>query len=310
MHILIDLHLLRPWWLLALVPLLICCFIFRQKKGSPSAWEAVCDKTLLPYLLAGPNQSTRKGGLFYLLMASLFIIISLTGPTWSRKPLPTLKKVTARVVVLDLSQVMLNKDLPPDRLSRAIYILHDLFNRSDLGQIALVVYSEEPFVVSPLTEDGKTIATLLPMLKPSIMPVEGQNPDAALRFAKALLGQAGFQSGQLLLVTGSAPDAKVTAYARVLSREGVTSSILPMVADTGAMPLFEAFAKAGKGLNLSIEDPSTAINQWLKIREKTEMVLTDNTITLWNDEGGWFILAAMALLLPVFRRNWLLRIYQ
>lgn len=304
-----DLHLLRPWWLLALIPLFFFILFYTRKKTDLGSWNQACDSHLLPFLMEKSSFKNQRLNVWLLYAASFFMILGLTGPTWTRYSVPAFQKIMPRVILLDLSSNMLNQDLKPSRLSRARYILHDLFNRTDLGQIALVVYSGEPFVVSPLTEDGKTIDALLPMIEPSIMPVEGQNLSFALKEAARLIYQAGFQQGQLLVLTGSPPDEEALAVAKNLAKKGLQTSILPLVNKEQFLPLFSPFAKAGQGLMLALDDPLNNLSQWLQAKKHLHYVLAkNNDIPLWRDEGIWFIFGALIFLWPVFQRNWLLRI--
>lgn len=304
-----DLHLLRPWWLLALIPLFLCIFFYRQKKQSLGSWEQVCDPVLLPFLVETKKAQKQRLSLFLLFAASFFMIIGLTGPSWTRYPLPLFQKVMPRVVVLDLSQQIDNQDLTPSRLNRAQYLLHDLFLRDDLGQIALVVYSGAPFVASPLTEDGKTIDALLPMLHTSVMPVQGQNLSLALEEGSQIIKQAGFHAGQLLVLTGSPPDGAAARTAASLSKKGLQISIMPLIADKQYLPLFTAFAKEAGGLTLSMDDPIRSFTQWLQAGKNIRYNVSENhNFPLWRDDGLWFVFVALLFLWPIFRQNWLKRV--
>src|SRR5262249_23313441 len=154
------------------------------------AWASICDEHLLNHLLVEKGRSTRY--LFLFLFGSLFsLIISLAGPAWIQVPAPTYKQIQPRVILLDLSEAMLESDLSPNRLSRAKFKLHDLFKLPDIGQLGLIVFTGESFVASPLTDDAQTVDALLDSLSPDIMPVEGHRLDRALEEAKKLINQAG-----------------------------------------------------------------------------------------------------------------------
>ncbi len=303
-------HFLRPWCLIILVPLIIIFWMVWRKKINQTAWSEVCDPHLLPHLMQHTNKSTRRSALWLLLAAGISMIIALAGPTWQRLPVPTYRQNVARVVILDMSEAMLEKDLKPNRLTRAKFKLHDLFNRKEDNQFALVVYTGQPFVVSPLTEDSQTIDALLEMLQPDIMPVQGQKMSTALDAAARLIQQAGFSKGQLLVLTASLPDKDALTTAETLASHGIETSILPLISDKSLLPLFKPLAEAGRGLVLSFSDKETDLDQWIKETEEAKKNLyeTDNTRPVWRDEGRWFLLPALLMLLPVFRRAWLMRV--
>lgn len=128
------------------------------------------------------------------------MILSIAGPAWYKLPVATYKPIQPRVVVLDMSENMMANDLTPSRLSRAKFKLHDLFAHKEVGQFGLVVLLAN-LLSSPLTDDGQTISSLLASLTPDIMPVTGQNLDSALNEASALIKQAGYNQGQILVMT-------------------------------------------------------------------------------------------------------------
>lgn len=305
-----NFHFLRPWCLLFLIPLVLLFWRSWRIKRSLNAWVEVCDAHLLAHLVQHKSSQTRHFALLLLFTAGIWMVIALAGPTWQRLPVPTYRQNVARVVILDMSEAMMEKDLKPDRLTRAKFKLHDLFSRKEDNQVALVVFTGQPFVVSPLTEDSHTIDALLDMLQPDIMPVGGQRLDTALQEAAKLIQQAGFTKGQLLVLTPGLPEAQALKTAETLAAIGIDTSILPLISDKSLLPLFEPLARAGKGMVLPFSDNETDLDQWITETKNAqqEMVETDNFLPVWRDEGRWFLLPALLTLLPVFRRVWLIRV--
>jgi Ca-activated chloride channel family protein len=304
-----EFHLLRPWWLLAFIPLL-CLSVFMWKKAQTlTSWAAVCDKPLLEHLLCHTGQKRRFSRI--LVLGSLFwMIISLSGPSFHRLPVPSYQFIKPRVVLLDLSEAMQAKDLSPNRLSRALFLLQDLFSRHDLAQLGLIAFTREPFVVSPLTDDGQTILSLLPALTPEVVPVGGYDLAAALQEAQHLITQAGYSQGDILVLTAQAPNALAIQEAHDLADKGIRSSIVPMVKQLDFQAAFQDFATASRGLLLPYEANGNFLNNWVDTGNKTKtfMLNKDQAIALWRDEGRWFLIPALLLLLPIFQRNFLSRI--
>lgn len=305
-----DLHLLRPWWLLALIPLIILAFFLGRQKPGLQGWGAVCDSHLLAHLIQSGGGKKRSFSLLSLVVGAVFMILAGAGPSWQKLPVPTYKPVQPRVLVLDLSDSMLLSDLSPSRLNRAKFKLQDLFAKKGLGQFGLVVFTSEPFVVSPLTDDGQTIAALLPELKPDMVPVGGYNLTTALEEARSLFINAGYNQGQILVLTATTPSAQAISLARSLGQQGFVTSIMPMLAQPNANPLYKAFANAGGGQLLRLTANSSDIDTWLdksKSLDKAALSKEDD-IPLWRDEGRWFLIPALIFLLPVFRRGWLQKV--
>lgn len=305
-----DFHFLRPWCLLFLLPLFALLWSLWKKNPRLQSWSAVCDAHLLKHLTQSTGGSKRRGALLLLFVGGLLMCISLAGPTWMRLPVPSYRVIQPRVLVLDMSDNMLERDVSPDRLTRAKFKLHDLFSRREGGQFGLVVFTGEPFVVSPLTEDGNTIDSLLETLTPDIMPVGGQQLDKALKEAGALITQAGFSTGQILVLTASPPDSAAIDMAAKLHSDGINTSIMPIIADKTLSSVFKPLATAGHGMLLPFADTNNDLEQWLAATNDTRQLTRSelNDIPAWRDEGRWFILPALICLLPVFRRGWLQRI--
>lgn len=302
-------HFLRPWWFLTLFPLLGLILLLWRQNPTLGAWSEICDPHLLKHLLHKHGQTQRKTSLCCLLASILFSILSISGPVWYQLPVSTYKPVQPRVLVLDMSEDMMVRDLSPNRLGRAKFKLHDLFAHKNIGQFGLIAFTGEPFIVSPLTDDGQTISSLLSSLTPDIMPITGQNLERALDEASQLIKQAGFQQGQILVFTANSPSSAAIALARKLAQEGFYSSIMPIMADRNINPLYQRFAEAGEGQLLRYTSDASDLDQWIAASANHYFALSKNEdIPQWRDEGRWFLIPALLLLLPVFQRNGLQRI--
>lgn len=304
-----DFHFLRPWCLLCLLPLSALFWLVWRQRLRAKSWAAVCDAHLLTYLLRGKGASLRHHAIVFIGLSALFAILALAGPAWLRLPVPGWRAEQPLVVMLDMSGNMNANDLKPNRLSRAKFKLHDFFTQAKTGQFGFLVFTGQPFVVSPLTEDGKTIDALLQSITPDIMPVGGYDLSAALEQGAELIREAGFNQGKLLVLTASPPEAKAEQTAARLARQFITTSVMPVLADQGLNPLFRPLARAGMGQILPFTDPVDDMINWMQktdVRQKMKLA-EQNNIPVWRDEGRWFLLPALIFLLPVFRRGWLLR---
>jgi Ca-activated chloride channel family protein len=305
-----EFHFLRPWWLLMILPLLGLTFILWQQKPRLRAWTEVCDPHLLDHLIQKKGQVKRMHSMAYLLLSSLFMILSIAGPVWHKLPIPTYKPIQPRVLVLDMSDNMMANDLSPNRLTRAKFKLQDLFAHRDIGQFGLIAFTGEPFIVSPLTEDGQTISALLSSLTPDIMPLNGQNLESALDEANQLIKQAGYTQGHILVLTADSPSSQAISLAKKLAASGLFSSIMPIKADKNFNPLYQQFAHAGHGELVPYKADSSDLNQWIKASSNKEFAQTqDEDIPIWRDEGRWLLIPSLLLFSPVFRRGWLQRMF-
>ncbi len=304
-----EFHFIRPWWLYSCIPFVIAFWFFIRHVTTAQSWRDVCDSHLLKHLLKTKSYGKKNASLLLLFLSTLFMTISLAGPSWTRLPVPTYLPVKPRVIVLDMSENMLERDLAPNRLTRAKFKLHDLFQKRGVGQFGLIVYTGEPFIVSPLTDDAQTIDALLANLTQDIMPVGGNRLEKALVEAGKLIEQAGFHQGDILVMTATSPGNDTIAEAKELTGNGIRSSLIPMIANPSSNAQFKEFATAGNGVLIPFSDTSSDIDQWLASSDSTKYNISQqNNIPVWRDEGRWFLIPALLFLLPVFRRGWLQRI--
>lgn len=329
--VLSQFHFLRPWWLLALIPLAWLLFLLRRRFSGAHQWEQVCDLHLLPYLLQQSSGESFKLVSILLGVAWLLAALALAGPTWQQLPQAVYAQNNARVIVMDLSENVQAADLSPSRLVRERYKLLDMLHATQEGQTGLIVYSGEPYLVSPLTEDTKTIASLVPDLSPTIMPTQGNNLAAALTMAAKLLQQSGFEQGQIIVLVASSPTPEAIDTAKKLAAQGITTSVLAVGTGSNApitlpdgqyvtdkkgaivfsqldMSNLQQLAQAGHGRYSVITGNDDDIHQLLQQTGSTTSALKASdekaTTNLWKDEGHWLIWLLLPVALFAFRRGW------
>ncbi|MBB72020.1 MAG: hypothetical protein CMF50_06440 [Legionellales bacterium] len=330
-------HFLRPWWLLLLIPLLWAIIALWRRHTSQSNWQDVCDPHLLTHLLSHQTGHRHRWPVVLLAIAWLLTVLALAGPTWSHLPQAMFQSQQARVVVFDLTANMAAQDLKPNRLTRARYKLLDLLKHSDEGQTGLVVFSGEPHVVSPLTQDTNTIAAMVPSLNPNIMPVYGENMAAGLTMAGDLLRQANMPQGDILLITATKPDDKALAAAKKLADEGYHTSVLGIgtskgtpisLSDgqylkdkSGAIVIskldsasLKELARVGVGSYIPFSNGNQDVQQLLNSQQAHELRMqaakVEQTTSAWHDRGRWLLWLVLPLALLCFRRGWLREITQ
>ena len=194
-------HFLRPEWFAALIPLLLLVILIRKATAKQSGWQSVIPSHLYQYMVIGKTEVGAKPPIMLLAIAWFVSVIALAGPTWERLPQPVYQLKMGHVLVIDMSLSMRATDMTPDRLTRAKYKAIDLVNAIGEGEMGLVAYAGDAFVISPLTEDAANITTLIPSLSPEIMPVPGSDPLLGIESAAALLTNAGYNSGMIYWIT-------------------------------------------------------------------------------------------------------------
>ena len=196
-----EFHFIRPYWFLAAIPVVYVLWKLAKRHLTNKHWESVCDPELLPYILVGQSGSKKYIHVVLASIVGLLTVVALAGPAWERLPTPVFQKQSALIIALDLSVSMYADDIKPSRLERARFKIADLLKLRKEGLTALLVYSGDTFVVTPLTDDVKTISSQLSALSPVIMPAPGSRTNIAINKSIDLLKQAGITKGHILLVT-------------------------------------------------------------------------------------------------------------
>ena len=328
-----EFHFIRPWWLLALLPLALLLYLLAIRKLGRRSWEQVCDQELLPYVLIGRTALKQRSRLIAVGLCGLLTILALAGPTWERLPQPVYRSGSHLVILLDLSLSMYATDLKPNRLTRARFEISDLLKNRREGDTGLIAYAGDAFVVTPLTDDTNTIDLQLEALTPQIMPVPGSNTKKALLKARNLFRQAGAANGNILIITDGIDVHDTSSTIQQLAREGYQTSILGIGTKDGtpiALPegdflkdangnivvpkldrtSLQQLAEAGHGLYLDsrVDDQdSQQLEKYFQtktIQKNTapEKIRTDT----WQDFGPWLVLLIIPLAAAGFRRGLLL----
>ncbi|MFK5956987.1 MAG: VWA domain-containing protein, partial [Planctomycetota bacterium] len=285
-------------------------------------------------LLLDPSGKSRRWPLFSLAAGWLVSVFALAGPTWEQIPSPVFHGSHATVFVVNLSDSMSAADVAPSRMGRARFELQDALHKISGEKMGLVIFSDEPYVVTPLAEDPRVIEQSIPVLSPDLMPGKGDRVDRAIDQAHDLLVQAGAASGRILLLTDSVgEDSKASLVAAQRAKEdGYEVSVLSFGTEEGApipqrgkrgfqldssgkpvlahlnVKALQGLAAAGGGKY----SPSTANDSDL---EKVLPILSEEAWQLtaseeyasgfdtWNDFGAWCVLLPLGLALLAFRKK-------
>ena len=194
-----EFHLLRPYWLLGLVPVIVIWWqIFRQRSSSGSLGKLV-DPHLLPYLRVGEKRQGLVDPSNLILILWLLAVLALVGPSWKREPSPFAGEQAGLMVLLKVSETMNAGDVAPSRLERAKFKLRDLLAMREQAPTGLIVYSGSAHLVMPMTRDDEVLSTMIEDLTPSLMPADGDALGMALSKATDLIESSG-RSGSILVM--------------------------------------------------------------------------------------------------------------
>ena len=324
-------HLLRPLWLLALLPLAWLLYRWYRNESQRNEWRNQIDDSLLPHVVTGHSTPVAKAAVIVPAILWLLAVIALAGPSWEKLPAVVYRGLQERVLIVDLSLSMNARDTKPSRLERVRQKLQDILKESADSQTALVIYAAAPYVVSPLTDDVETIRSMLPSLSTDVVPAQGSVTSAALKEGLELLSQSGSRHGSLWLLTDSLPDAAAMTVALEIKRAGYRLHVLGVGTSEGA-PIPAAnggFVKDRDGNIVVAKLDNTALKELAKEAGGvyTAVANTDSDIDrlfsadsslgiagvsererqadIWLERGPFVVLLLLPFAALCFRRGWL-----
>ncbi len=320
----LPLHWVRPHWLWALSALPLLLWWWRARQRRHSVWREAVDPHLLAHLLDRDSGAYARGALWLGALGYALAACALAGPSWRQIEQPLWQSRAPLVIALDLSSTTLANDLQPTRLLQARARISSLLQAHAGGQVGLVVYAGDAFTVAPLTDDVANVALFVDALAPEIMPEDGSRSDRAIAWSARLMRQAGFDRGDILLLTDHA-DAAARGAAADAAGAGFRVSVLGLGSADGAAyrdgdgriartrldaGSLRGLAAAGGGEyaaltadNRAVDNPDLTALGVLDSQQTGVMSARGAKTSTWRDEGYWLLLPLMLLALFAFRRG-------
>ena len=199
-------HFLRPWWLLALIPLLFTLHYLWQTRNPIGKWRKVIAPHLLKVMLVRHGRASWINPVSVSVLVVVLGIFAMAGPTWKQQPSPFSEDIAALVVVLDASSSMKQVDIQPSRLERAKQKIQDLLALRPGGRVGLIVYAGSAHSVIPLTNDADVINNFLNAIVTEMMPRKGKFPEKALPIADQMLRDSPVPGTVLMIGDGISPN--------------------------------------------------------------------------------------------------------
>ncbi|MDM7859993.1 VWA domain-containing protein [Alteromonas sp. ASW11-36] len=330
-----NLHFIRPYWLWGVPVVLILVFALKQLQAKHSGWQQILPQHLQSTLLSTPKGSTkqRTAPLWLVTLTGILAMLFLAGPSWEKLPQPVFNLKQGNVIVMDMSLSMRATDVTPDRVTRARFKAMDLVQKLTDGEVGLVAYAGDAFVISPLTEDASNLLALLPSVSPEIMPIPGSEPIRGFEVAAELLSNAGYQQGNIFWFTdgfdreqfaqitdfvesipftvhtlafGTQDGAPIQQVNGELLKDSRGAIVIPKLDPSHVRAVSQ---RTGGGFSrLSADDTdltelvtfASSMQQRIDQAEQTEELLEGD---VWRDMGAYFVVLLLPMAAYAFRRG-------
>ena len=126
-------------------------------------------------------------------IALIALIIGLANPQFGSKLEEVNREGIDIMIAIDLSNSMLAKDLPPNRLERAKQSISRMIDRLQGDRIGLVVFAGEAYVQLPITTDYSAAKLFLSTINSDIIPTQGTAIGKAIELC---MNSFDFENGQ------------------------------------------------------------------------------------------------------------------
>ncbi len=331
-----DFHFIRPLWFLALFALFLAMYLLKKMRVSQSGWQGLLPKHLANVLITN-SQANKPFSLTIPFILGVLAITAMAGPSWQKLPQPVYQLARGSVLIMDMSYSMYSTDLSPNRLTRSRYKAVDLLDNINEGEMGLIAYAGDAFIISPLTEDINNIKLLLPSLSPDLMPELGSDPMRALILADEMLKNAGHQDGDIYWFTDGIENSEVqdiTEWSRehnyrlnilgVGTKNGAPIKLSNgefMKDNSGAIVIpklrgnsLKGVAQRGNGQYVRLQNNNSDIQKLLKNNQllsgsgEEQQKESSNTGDQWQEAGPYLVLIILPFVLMYFRRGRLLAV--
>ena len=209
-----------PWFLLMLFLVL---FFYGAKKSSKI--EQVFSKEMLSKLQFGALKGDMK---YYLLIVSFcFMVVALARPVVI---LEDKKEVDVKsfnfVIALDISKSMESKDVFPSRLEFGKKAIEAIMQRVPEANIAVIAYTNDAFLVSPFSNDFKSIKFLLSNLDSNSLSSKGSQIISALQATNRVFESTNDKKKSLVLVGDGADGRDLEKIKEYINQNDITLHVL------------------------------------------------------------------------------------
>ncbi len=309
-------HLLRPAWLLLLIPAGFLVWSVYQRSDSLRAWRRLISPHLLEHLLIREDgENSRWRPVYILGLAWLVGIFALAGPSWQMQASPFSEDQSALFIVIKVTPQMLAQDIQPSRLQRSVMKIHDLLALKNDVRTGLIAYAGSAHLVMPLTSDAGVINSFAEALEPGIMPKDGDEPADAIALANQRLRDAAVP-GSIVMVTDYIDSSQLSALEAIYQQNAYEVHILAMAAGPEVIPPagsypappldMKSLRKAARVMDGTVTEVTADKRDVESLSASIESSIKNAPTQegqRWKDEGYYLLILLALILLTFFRRG-------
>ncbi len=208
-------------WLLLVMPPVLWLFFWWAERARQKLLTQFVEARLLSQLTVGISSTRRKLRLAFLILAVVFLIITLARPQRGFDLQEVEQRGLDIVVAIDTSKSMLATDIKPDRLQRARLAALELMQKAGTDRMGLVAFAGDAFLECPLTIDNTAFQQSVQALDVNSIPQGGTALAAAINTALTAFKEKDHYRVLVLFTDGEDNDAGALEAAQSAAKDGL-----------------------------------------------------------------------------------------
>lgn len=270
--------------LLTLIPLVTGIFIFRrvqQRRNIRRFGDPELLSSLMPHV-----SKVRPVVKFSLQMLALALaIVVLARPQFGTKTQEVKRQGIEVMVVLDISNSMMARDIQPNRLEKSKQVLSRMIDQMENDKVGLVVFAGDAFTQLPITADYVSAKLFLNSISPSLIARQGTAIGSAVELALNSFSPNSEASKAIVLITdGENHEDNAVEAAKLAQEKGIVVHVIGMGRPEGSPIPLEgsmSFLKDNQG-NVVVSKLNEAMCQEIAQGGKGVYVRADNSNTAYR----------------------------
>ncbi|MEL6121524.1 MAG: VWA domain-containing protein [Pseudomonadota bacterium] len=294
----LDITLLRPFWLLVLLPFAGLSFWLLRRRARLGAWEKAANPALLQAMsrLGQIDTARYHGTPFILIGVAALTLLALAGPAVEHRSTQSFRNLDGVLFLVDVSASTTEHAEWHTAQTSARFAISGLGTRP----VGLIVFAGDAYAAADMSADHLQMGQTLSLLDAETVPNDGSRPERALALAHERLSQAKVIAGDVILFTDGGGLSEVSLQdVASLASQNTRVSIVAIGEPTAQMQTHTAI---GNGSVFRAGD-TNALHGWLQGDARTRLEQQDFPLLFWHDLGRyllWFVLVPACFL---FRRN-------
>lgn len=310
-------------YLLAVLPVLVAIYMWSTLRTRRKL-RKLGDLHMLKALM--PQRSTLRQHVKFSLLTLLLalVVLVLARPQYGLKQGQETSSGIEAVVMMDVSNSMLARDVTPSRLDRAKLLVSNLIDRMNNDKVALGVFAGEAYPQLPITSDYAAAKLFLDALSPQMVTLQGTNIGAAISLAeKSFTDNKEVGKAIILITDGENHEEGSVEAAKEAAKHGINIYVIGVGTTQGAEiptssgPLTDnqgnvvhtalneqmcrETAQAGKGIYLHLDQTNSAQEELLNQLSRLKQSKSTTSFTERDEQFQAVALVALfVLIMEVF----------